>query len=85
MYGTGTRSYNRSTEHRESKKTQAEATAKYLRGELNLGDCIAPLVCTCRSFHSPHSPEKHRELRGEWDWRTPEERGNQTIRWLEGL
>lgn len=32
MYGTGTRSYNRSTEARENKRQQAEATAQYLAG-----------------------------------------------------
>lgn len=83
-YGTGTRSYNRSTEHRESKKQQADATARYLRGELGLGDCTVPLVCHCRSFHYPHSSTKHRELKGDWDWRTPEERGTQQA-WPEAL
>lgn len=37
-------------------------------------DMQAFLLCHCRSFAYPHLPEAHRKLRGEWDWRTPEER-----------
>lgn len=73
VYGIGTRSYNRSTEHRDNKKAQAETTSKYLAGELKI-DGTLPLVCTCRSFHYPHDPKAHRQLRSDFDWRTPEER-----------
>lgn len=72
VYGIGTRSYNRSTEHREMKRQQAEATAKFLAKPR--AEVIAPLVCHCRSFEFPHGLEKHRELRSDWDWRTPGER-----------
>jgi len=66
MYGTGTRSYNRSTEHRESKRQQAEATAEYLatpRVEI-----VVPLICTCRSFRFAHPPARHGTLKHPADW-----------------
>ena len=38
-------------------------------------EVIVSLVCTCRSFRFPHSPERHKDLRyGDLDWRTWEER-----------
>lgn len=72
VYGIGTRSFNRSTEHREMKRQQAEATKRYYESA-RVEVVIGP-VCTCRSFAMPHFPEAHKKLRGDWDWRTPEER-----------
>lgn len=61
VYGTGTRSYNRSTEHRENKRQQAEATAAYLAQKHDPVE-IRWSMCTCRSFSMPHSPDRHKEL-----------------------
>ena len=72
VYGFGTRSYFRSTEHRENKRQQAEATAKYIaepKREVTIGP-----FCSCRSFDLPHELSKHAELRSEMDWRTQSER-----------
>lgn len=79
MYGLGTRSYNRSTERRENKRLQAEATAKYLRGEMQVGSCETPLMCGCRSFNLPHPPARHSELLSDYDWRTEAERRGMKI------
>ena len=73
-YGVGTRSYSRSAEKREMDRQRKAVTQKYESGNLKV-DGTLPLVCHCRSFHFPHSPEKHKELpRSDRDWRTPEER-----------
>lgn len=51
----------------------AEKPAKakpYVHEEIIVGP-----VCRCRSFRYPHFLEAHKALRDEWDWRTPEERG----------
>lgn len=76
MYGLGTRSYNRSTEARENKRAQKEATERYLqasaKGEIK--PIMAPLLCRCRSWEFPHEIEQHRQLRSEFDWPTPQER-----------
>jgi hypothetical protein len=78
VYGTGTRSYNRSTEAREMKRQQREATERYRAGELKIGNTKI-LVCTCRSFRFAHDPAKHSELLSDMDWRTPEERANYEV------
>ncbi len=74
VYGIGTRSYNRSTERRENKHAQAEATAAYLNSPREVVT-LGPewMVCRCRSFDNPHGIQKHNELR-ESDWRTESER-----------
>ena len=75
MYGTGTRSYNRSTEKRSMDKERAEATARYLAERARVGPRdILLRVCTCRSFTRAHDPARHKELLSELDWRTPQER-----------
>lgn len=76
VYGVGTRSYNRSAEKRELDRQRAEATARYERGEMKLGDCVVGPICNCRSFNLPHDINRHRELRSDMDWRTEAERGN---------
>ncbi len=71
-YGLGTRSYNRSTEARQNKLAQKEATAKYLeqpRREIEVGP-----ICTCRSFNLPHELNRHAELASDRDWRLESER-----------
>jgi hypothetical protein len=74
VYGIGTRSFNRSTEHREMKRAQAEATAAYLARPREIVQ-LGPewLTCRCRSFDNPHEIRRHKELR-ENDWRTESER-----------
>lgn len=72
VYGLGTRSYNRSAEARENKRQQAEATARFEQSQRV--EIVMGLVCTCRSFNLPHSPERHRELAGDWDWSLESER-----------
>ena len=72
VYGYNTKSYLRSTEHRESKRQQKIATEQYLaapRVEVIVGP-----ICTCRSFRYPHELSVHRKLKGDWDWRTWQER-----------
>ena len=74
-YGVGTKSYNSSTEKREMDRQRAETTAKYHAGEMAIQDCSkAFLLCYCRSFENGHSPDLHRQLRSDMDWRSPEER-----------
>jgi hypothetical protein len=72
VYGLGTRSYNRSTEARENKRAQAEATAKFLaqpRAEI-----VVPLVCTCRSYRFAHPSSRHGTLKHPADWTPWQER-----------
>jgi hypothetical protein len=54
-YGTGTRSYNRSTEARQNSLAQKEATARYLatpRQEILLGP--EWLMCRCAGRRDAH-------------------------------
>jgi hypothetical protein len=74
MYGWKTKSWNNSTEHSQMKQECSEITRRYKAGELHF-NCALPQVCHCLSFHFPHSLEKHKELRADCDWRTPEQRG----------
>ena len=74
MYGTGTRSYNRSTEARENKRQQREVTKKYLAGELKLGNTVVGPICRCRSFRLPHELKAHDRLIDHLDWRPWQER-----------
>ena len=74
MYGLGSRSYNRSSEARENRKAQKEATERYRRGEMSLGNLTVGPICSCRSFELPHEISRHRELRSENDWRRESER-----------
>lgn len=85
MYGTGTRSYNRSTEAREMKRQITEATKAYeekrARGEIAT---INLLLCHCRSFRFGHEPSAHMSLKSDFDWRLPSERsGDQPEYWNE--
>lgn len=68
MYGTGTRSYNRSTEKREMDRQRAEYNRKIAAGEVQFAE-VEILMCHCRSFRSSHDPSEHRRLRAAWDWR----------------
>jgi hypothetical protein len=75
VYGVGTKSYNSSAEKREMDRQREETTARYHAGQMQIQDCSkAFLLCYCRSFHHGHSPELHRQLRSDYDWRSPEER-----------
>ena len=71
MYGTGTRSYNRSTEKRNMDRLRREATEQW---KPKTESVIVGPVCNCRSFRFPHYLEAHRKLRADFDWRLPEER-----------
>jgi hypothetical protein len=71
VYGIGTRSYNRSGEHREMRRQQAEVTAKFLASPR---EPFTILLCHCRSFRFGHRPSEHSQLRSERDWRTWQER-----------
>lgn len=71
-YGLGTRSYNRSTEARENRRQQREATARYLESPRQ--ELTAPLLCRCLSWEFPHEIEVHRQLNSDYDWPTPEAR-----------
>lgn len=75
-YGWQTKSWRNSTEKRSVDKERAEETARYLAERaVSKPRDILLYVCTCRSFHFPHDPERHKELpKGDLDWRTPEER-----------
>jgi hypothetical protein len=69
MYGTGTRSYNRSTEARENKRLQHEATERYLqmpRREVALGG--EWLVCRCDGLPDPHPAHAMREILNVLPW-----------------
>jgi len=71
MYGTGTRSYNRSPEKHQADRDRKQATANFLPHP----DSIPiPPRCNCRSFDRPHDVEEHRKLKSDFDWRTPTER-----------
>src|SRR5271169_5610902 len=73
MYGTGTRSYNRSTEKRQSDKTRRAITAAY---EAQMVPDSVPVdwaMCRCAEHAHPHPPhseelvifEYHRSLHYE--------------------
>jgi hypothetical protein len=85
MYGTGTRSYNRSSEAREMKRQQKLATEKYQeakeKGEIK--PKTLPLLCRCLSFRYPHEMEAHQRLRGDHNWPTFEQREKQEQNWEE--
>lgn len=84
MYGSGTRSYNRSPEKRAMERERRDMTAKYEAGELKLGKTIVGPICACRSFRFPHELAAHKQLLSDSDWRLPEERRNQDI-WKHGM
>jgi hypothetical protein len=85
MYGTGTRSYHRSAEHRENKRQQKLATKRFLEkkaaGELKAE--TAPLLCRCHSFRFPHETSAHRRLKSDYDWRPFEQREAEQENWEE--
>jgi hypothetical protein len=69
MYGLGTRSYNRSTEARENKRQQREATEKFLaapRAQKLLGP--EWLVCRCDGRPQPHAAHTMREIDNFTPW-----------------
>ena len=71
-YGLGTRSYNRSSEARQNKLAQRDATERYLREpkpEVILGP-----RCNCRSFRAAHDISAHGSLQSDFDWTPWEER-----------
>lgn len=61
VYGTGTRSYNRSTEAREMKRQRAEATRReeerIRAGRLNT--IIVGPICMCLAFNYAHEALAH--------------------------
>lgn len=72
VYGTNTRSYNASSEKRESKAQQKAVTAKYEAAPRQ--EVIVGPICSCRSFPLPHELKEHRSLKTEHDWKPWEER-----------
>lgn len=66
VYGRGTRSYNGSTEKKESDRQQKEATERFMNQPRQ--EVIVELRCRCLSFRLPHPIEKHRELISDHDW-----------------
>lgn len=72
VYGTGSRSYNRSAEKKESDRQRKEATERFMNQPRNYVT-VGP-VCTCASFNRPHLLERHRELSWDGDWRTESQR-----------
>ncbi len=77
-YGLGTRSYNRSPEKTEMDRQRAELNARYAGGEIKF-DGKVPLICYCRSFQFGHSPDRHKELLSDHDWRTWQQRANMRV------
>lgn len=75
VYGTGTRSYNRSTEKRQMDRERAEFSAKVDAGEIKSPFAeVSLLLCHCRSFRFSHEPSAHKQLQyGDLDW-TPWQR-----------
>lgn len=72
MYGTGTRSYNRSTEAKEMKRQQKVATESYLAAPTRTVT-VEP-QCNCLSFRLPHGISAHKTLQSDYDWTPWEER-----------
>ena len=72
MYGTDTRSYNRSTEKRQMDRERAEVTKNYVPSPEGV---MLSVLCTCRSFRYPHELSMHRQLRSEADWRIRQQTG----------
>lgn len=69
MYGTGTRSYNNSTEARENKRQQKEATERHLekpRTEILLD--ANWLMCSCDGRPHKHQAHQMRELINYRPW-----------------
>jgi hypothetical protein len=56
MYGTGTRSYNRSTEKQMIDKERRVATALYLKTMIPNSVEIDWCMCTCLDYYFPHPP-----------------------------
>jgi hypothetical protein len=68
-YGTGTRSYNRSTEARESKRQQREVTERYLnqpKRQVLLNSIW--LVCRCMGSPQPHQAHSLSEVLNFRPW-----------------
>lgn len=55
----------------------SETTANYLA--LPHVSYAAGPFCRCLSFRLPHSPERHNELKSDYDWRTAEQRGDNGV------
>ena len=55
---------------KKRKKDRKKVTPSYRHQEIVVGP-----ICTCRSFRYPHELSAHASLRGEMDWRTPQQRG----------
>jgi hypothetical protein len=76
MYGTGTRSYNRSPEARDNKRQQKAVTKAYVeakeRGEVK--ETILTPLCHCASWYYSHELDAHKQLKTDYDWPTPEQR-----------
>lgn len=68
VYGTGTRSYNRSTEARQNKLAQKQATEAYERGpkrEILLDSSW--LMCVCDNLR-PHQAHSMKEIENFRPW-----------------
>ncbi len=59
------------------KRQRAEVTAKYEAAQHQ--EVVLPVLCFCRSFMFSHTPEAHRQLRSDHDYRTPVERAGSEI------
>jgi hypothetical protein len=63
MYGSGTRSYNRSAEARENKRLQREATERYEAGRRNaIALDTSWLMCSCCALPHKHPAHPYREI-----------------------
>lgn len=81
-YGFGTRSYNNSTEARENKRQQKEATDKFLakpHREIVLDRTW--LMCHCDGWPWPHPAHHMREIEQYRPWRRWSDRKD--LEWLK--
>lgn len=67
-YGSGTS--RSSAVSQATKRERAEVTARYMRGELNLGpQPPMPLICRCLQFDGPHDVQRHASLLDQgYEW-----------------
>lgn len=69
MYGSNTRSYNRSTEARENKKRVREATEKYLQSQHKPKQLDSSwLMCECDGRPHKHPAHPMREVINFTPW-----------------
>lgn len=85
MYGTGTRSYNRSSEARQMKQEIADFNKKLEAGEIKFAAYEIGPFCECSAFPYPHEPIRHEKCLSRTETKELQEwlkAGNSKLGWI---